>query len=208
MGFTVTRQGGTKDVEFEEYARLLRQRGVDLARLPRTPEPGTGRRWLHFWQSQEEAQAFADELKKRTRDEAWEVVPVQTKPSEGPLGPVEITAGRQSDGWTFALHPLSRQMIQRLFPGSCHTSSVFIRTETGQNFQTPQGELEELAKQVVIILTGLPLDRIEETFGGYRVYDPVAKKELVASAPVQAPGGRPESSASGTPGSLTGTKPS
>ena len=43
MGFTVTYQGGTKDVEFEAYARLLRQKGVDLAKLSRVPEPGTSR---------------------------------------------------------------------------------------------------------------------------------------------------------------------
>jgi hypothetical protein len=42
MGFTVTRQGGTKDVEFEAYARLLRQKGVDLASTSRpTSTSGT-----------------------------------------------------------------------------------------------------------------------------------------------------------------------
>ena len=36
MGFTVNRRDGyTKDAEFEAYARLLRQQGVDLGRLPR-----------------------------------------------------------------------------------------------------------------------------------------------------------------------------
>ena len=82
MGFTVTRQGGTKDVEFEAYARLLRQKGVDLAKLNRVPEPGTGRRWLYVWNVEADAQAFADELKKRTRDQAWEVVQVDAPPSD------------------------------------------------------------------------------------------------------------------------------
>ena len=59
MGFTVTHQGGTKDVEFEAYARLLRQKGVDLAKLNRVPEPGTGRRWLYVWNVEADAQAFA-----------------------------------------------------------------------------------------------------------------------------------------------------
>jgi hypothetical protein len=186
MGFTVARQGGTKDIEFEEYARLLRQKGIDLAKLRRTPEPSTGRRWLYVWENEADARAFADELKKRTKDAAWDVVPVKMKPSEGPLGPVEITVGQQSDGWTFALHPLSRQMIQNVFPGCCRTSSVFIRTETRQDFQTTQGDLADLAEQVVIILTGLTLEKIKETFGGYRVYDPVAKRELVAPARIQA----------------------
>jgi hypothetical protein len=92
--------------------------------------------------------------------------------------------GRQSDGWTFALHPLARQMIQKVFPGSCRMRNVFIGTERRQD--ATQGEIRDLADQVVLILTGLTLDKIEKTFGGYRIYDPVAKKELVASVPVQA----------------------
>lgn len=110
MPFTVTHQGGTKDVEFEAYARLLRQKGMDLAKLNRVPEPETSRRWLYVWNVEADAQAFADELKKRTRDNAWEVVQVNAPPSEGPLGPVEIQVGRQNNGWTFALHPFSRQI--------------------------------------------------------------------------------------------------
>ena len=35
MAYTVTRDGGTKDAEFEAYARLLRQQGVDLGKVPR-----------------------------------------------------------------------------------------------------------------------------------------------------------------------------
>jgi hypothetical protein len=184
MGFTVTRQGGTKDIDFEEYARLLRQKGVDLAKLQRTPEPRTGRRWLYVWQDQADAQTFADELKNRTKDAGWKVVPVETNPSEGPLGPVEITVGQQSDGWTFALHPLSKQMIQKVFPGCCRAGSVFIRTDTSQDYPT-QRDLADLAEQVAVILTGLTLDKIMKTFGGYRVFDPAAKKELVAPARVQ-----------------------
>jgi hypothetical protein len=88
LGFTFTHQGGTRDVEFEDDARLLRKKGLDLARLPRTPEPVTGRRWLPVWQNQAEAQEFAEELKEKTRDAAWEVVPVNGEPSEGPLRPV------------------------------------------------------------------------------------------------------------------------
>ncbi len=186
MGFTVTRQGGTKDIEFEAYTRLLRQKGVDLARLQRVPEPGSGRRWLHVWNLQAEAQAFADELNKRMGDSAWDVVEVNGQSSEGPLGPIELQVMRQADGWTFALHPLSRQTIQKVFPESCRRGSIFIRTETAQDFQTTQDDVADLAEQVAIILTGLSLDRITQTFGGYRVYDPVAKKELVASEPVQA----------------------
>ena len=186
MGFTVTRQGGTKDVEFEAYARLLRQKGVDLAKLSRVPEPGTGRRWLYIWNVEAEARAFADELKKRTRDNAWEVVQVDGPPSEGPLGPVEIQVGRQSDGWTFILHPFSRQMLLEVFPNSRRVASVFIATDTRQDFPATNGDLADLAEHVAIILTGVSIDQLREKFGGYRVYDPAAKKELVPSEPIQA----------------------
>ena len=133
-----------------------------------------------------DAQAFADELKKRTRDNAWEVVHLDAPPSEGPLGPVEIQVGRQSDGWTFTLHPFSRQMLQDVFPNSRRVARVFIATDTRQDFQTTMGDLADLAEQVAIILTGVSIDQLREKFGGYRVYDPAAKKELVPSEPVQA----------------------
>ncbi|MGO9465610.1 MAG: hypothetical protein ACLQIB_26485 [Isosphaeraceae bacterium] len=35
---------------------------------------------------------------------------MNVQPSDGLLGPVEIQVGRQSNGWTFILHPFSRQM--------------------------------------------------------------------------------------------------
>jgi hypothetical protein len=67
MAFTVNHnEGMTKDAEFEAYARLLRQQGVNLGKLPRAPEPVTGRRWLYAWDSEEKARAFADELNNRT----------------------------------------------------------------------------------------------------------------------------------------------
>src|SRR5437773_1289787 len=78
MGFTVHRPGGTKDSEFEAYARLLLQQGKDLGKLPRVPEPGTQNRWLYVWQTREQAKDFAQELRRRTRDDAWEVVQVET----------------------------------------------------------------------------------------------------------------------------------
>ncbi|MGH7134778.1 MAG: hypothetical protein ACREHD_03510 [Pirellulales bacterium] len=186
MGFTVTREGGTKDAEFEAYARLLRRKGVDLANLPRVREPGTGRRWLYVWNDEADARAFADELKKRTRDAAWEVLPVDAPPSEGPLGPIEIQVGRQTTGWTFALHPFSRQMVQKLFPESRLVSSVFIATDTQQDFLATVGNLAYLAAQVAIILTGISVDQIVDTFGGYRVYEPATNKELVPSQEIHA----------------------
>jgi hypothetical protein len=111
MAFTVSRSdNGLKDAEFEAYARLLRQQGVDLGKLPRAPEPGTGRRWLYVWDSREKALGFADELTRRTGDKAWAVVEVAAPPTEGPLGPIIVQVGRRANGLVFGLHPLSRAM--------------------------------------------------------------------------------------------------
>lgn len=141
MGFTVNRNdSGTKDAEFAAYARLLRQQGVDLGKLPRAPEPITGRRWLYVWDAEEKAQAFADELKKRTRDDAWIVVKVTTPPSEGPMGPIIVQMGRRSNGLVFGLHPLSRTIIQSAFPGVNGTAAtIAINFESFQDFQTTHG---------------------------------------------------------------------
>jgi hypothetical protein len=159
---------------------------VDLAKLNRVPEPGNNRRWLNVWHAKVEAEDFAEELKKRARDDAWEVVPVNAPSSEGPLGPVEIQVGRQNNGWTFALHPFSRQMLQEVSADSCRVPSVFIANDTRQDFQATVGNIADLAEQVVIILTGVTIDQLTEMFGGYRVYDAVTNKEIVPSPEVHA----------------------
>ena len=146
MGFTVSRNdGGNKDAEFEAYARLLRQQGVDLGKLPRAPEPRTGRRWLYVWDSRAKAQVFADELKRRTRDNAWVVVEIGAPPSEGPMGPIIVQVGRRANGLVFGLHPLSRVMIQSAFPDLKGTAStIAINFETVQDFLTTYGSIDSL----------------------------------------------------------------
>jgi hypothetical protein len=183
MGFTVAHEGGTSDAEFEAYARLLRQRGVDLGKVPRTPEPGPGRRWLYVWQTEAEAREFAEELKKRTGDRAWRVLPVEAPPSEGPLGPVEIRAGRRSDGWAFALHPLSRAMIQSVFPGADGASSIFVGVEPGDGSGQARAGLGQLAGQVAALLTGLKSEQLARL--GYRVADSDTGQELVFVPPAE-----------------------
>jgi hypothetical protein len=107
MGFTVTRPGETKNAEFEAYARLLRQQGKELGNLPRVPDPeNSARRWVYFWNTPEEAQQFADELKEETGNNGWRVEPTAALPSNGPFGPVLLQLARRSDGLMLALHPL------------------------------------------------------------------------------------------------------
>ena len=183
MAFTVGRNDGfTKDAEFEAYARLLRQQGVDLGKLPRAPEPGTGRRWLYVWDSREKAQAFADELKKRTRDNAWVVMDVSEPPSEGPLGPIIVQVGRRANGLVFGLHPLSRAMILSAFPNARATAStISVNFDSFQDFLTIHGSIENLASEVVPILTDLQLQGIEKL--GYALIEEDTDRTLVFVRP-------------------------
>jgi hypothetical protein len=184
MGFTVTRDGGTKDNEFEAYARLLRQQGVDLGRLPRVPEPGTNRRWLYVWDTHAQAQAFADELKKRTRDPAWQVIQVSVPSSEGPLGPVLIQLARRGDGLIFAVHSLSQAMIRSAFPAAFGVHTVSIDTQRWDDFRKSGGTLADLVRQIAPTLTGLSDEQLGTL--GYAVIDDQSKEALVSVSPAEA----------------------
>src|SRR5262245_49923548 len=148
MPFTVVRQGGTKDDEYQTYARLLSrqllERGVSLDSLPRVRGGGTGNVWLYVWESEDEASAFAAELTKRPRDAHWRGQPVEAKPALGPLRPLEIDVGRQQDGWAFGLEPLTRTAIQVRFPGSCRLRSIFVGSENRDAFLAESGDLTHL----------------------------------------------------------------
>lgn len=183
MAFTVSRDDGwTKDAEFKAYARLLRQQGVDLGKLPRAPEPGTGRRWLYVWDSREKAQEFADELKRRTRDNAWIVVEVDAPATEGPMGPIIVQVGRRANGLVFGLHPLSRTTIQSAFPDAkAMTATVSVNFDTLQDFLTVHGSIENLAREVVPTLTGLTLEQLEEL--GYALIEDDTDRTLMFVRP-------------------------
>jgi hypothetical protein len=171
MGFTVTRPGGTKDAEFEAYARLLRQRGKDLGNLPRVPDPEDPKRhWVYVWDTLEEAQRFADELKEQTGENGWRVEPTGVAPSNGPFGPLLIQLARRSDGLILGLHPLSLAMIREAFPDKPPgATDVFINRQTWNDFLQNQGNLSDLIREILPSLTGLSVDRLTDL--GYAVID-------------------------------------
>jgi hypothetical protein len=185
MSFTVMRPGGTKDAEFQAYARLLRQTGKDLGKLLRVPEPGTGRRWLYAWAARDEAQAFADELKKRTGNGEWVVVEVASPPSEGPLGPLVIQMKRQVEGLTFGLHILSQALIRSAFPGAVSSATyATIDTPTWYDIKKRKGGLADLVREIAPLLTGL--NREQLNILGYSVVDSDTDETLVSVPLAQA----------------------
>jgi hypothetical protein len=186
MGFTVTRPVGTKNAEFEAYVRLLRQQGKDLANLPRVPDPANPkRRCVYVWNTQEEAQQFADELKEQTGDNGWRVEPTAAPPSNGPFGPVLIQLARRSDGLAFALHPLSLALIQEAFPNSAPgATSAFINTQTWNDFLKTHGSLGDLVAELVPSLTGLTGEQLTDV--GYAVIDADSDRTWVYVPPAGA----------------------
>jgi hypothetical protein len=174
--FTVTIQGGTKDIEYEAYIRLLKEWKIDVTDTLRVLEKGTLTRWVYAWRKRADAERFAEELRKRTRNRTWYVHEFQTDQlSQGSLIPVEIAVSRRSDGYTYGLHPNSQMLIRQRFPNARMVPSVFIGSETQASFE--RDHPESIWDHVVMILTGLNEEQLNE-LGGYRVYDPESDKVL------------------------------
>jgi hypothetical protein len=177
--FAVGLPGGTKEAEYQVYVRLLKDRGIDLDK-PRI-EDSFGRRWLHVWENRDDAEKFAAQVRKGTRNPYWEVyelvppTPATQAPAED-LGPVVILVGRQSDGNTYELHPNSLKLLRKKFPRVPINPSIFIGRDTQANYE--ESASKTMYDQVLTLLTGLDVDRVLDSFDGYRVVDPVSNLTL------------------------------
>lgn len=180
--FSVTKPGGTKDFEFEAYTRLLEDIGIDVANVPRVPEPGTQRRWLYSWRKKEEAEAFARELKRRTRDGSWHTHQFNIDEEDrGPVAPLDIYQVREEDqGYMYYLSPASRERIIRAYPHTKLHPSVIISESDLEGIKQQHGDI--WWDQVRILLTGLFKEQVL-SLGGYRVilpYGEIGHEELPA----------------------------
>ncbi len=171
MTFTVGLPDGARDYEFEGYVRLLEMYGVDIASTSRVVDPATGKRWLHAWKCEADAQAFAAAVRDETDNENWKVYSVPDEDvTPGPLGPIEILVSRRSDGCAYSLGLTSGKLVLKSFPRTNIVPSLFLTTFTQFDFETTHRAIWD---QVAVILTGLSKMQIEQ-LGGYRVIDPVA----------------------------------
>jgi hypothetical protein len=169
--FTVTKPGGTKDYEFEAYTRLLEEIGVDVANVPRVPEPGTERRWLYTWRRKEEADGFARELKRRTRDGSWEVHQFEIdEEALGPVAPLDIFEVHDDErSFMYYLAPASRERIIRAYPHTrLHPSLTISRIDLDEN-KRQHGDI--WWDEVCNSLTHLTKEQVL-SLGGYRVILP------------------------------------
>jgi hypothetical protein len=170
--FTVTKPGGTKDYEFEAYTRLLEEIGVDVANVPRIPEPGTSRRWLYVWRRRAEAEAFARELTLRTRDRSWHVHQFEiVEEVRGPVAPLDVyqVGNAEGQGVVYYLAPASRERVIRAYPHTRLYPNVTISNEDLEGIKRQHGDI--WWEQVRILLTGLTKDQVL-ALGGYRVILP------------------------------------
>ena len=181
MRYTVIHHGETNDNAFTTYTRLLRQQGVDLGRSPRVPEPASRRRWLYVWDTEAKAQSFAKELKKRTRDPAWEVVPVNAPVSEGPLGPMLIQLARRGTEWIFALHTQGRAIIRSAFPNAFEVDAISLDAERCVEYLKTHGSLADLVWRIAPTLTGLSGEQLKSL--GYVVIDDQSDDTVVFEPP-------------------------
>ena len=188
MGFTVTAPAETKDAEFAAYARLLRQQGKPLGKLPRVPDPANPkRRWVYVWSTQEEAQRFAKHLQSETGTGGWHVEQTAAAPTIGPFGPVLFQLVRRSDGLVLALHPLSLALIKEVFPQATPAATnAFIDIQTWNDFLATQGSLNDLVAEVVPSLTGLSTHELTDL--GYAVIDADDERTWVHVPPAGALG--------------------
>jgi hypothetical protein len=159
--YTVAPRPKATPADHAEYARLLRQQGIDLANAPRVLEPVSGR-WLFVWEHEPDARRFAKELARITSADAWRVEKVTGHASLGPLGPLMVELSRRSDGLLFGLHPLSRLVLQTAFPACIGASSVFYDAQRWRDYRQSGGRFDDLAWKMALALTGLPEDQLDE----------------------------------------------
>jgi hypothetical protein len=178
--FTVTKPGGTRDYEFEAYTRLLEEVGVDVGNVPRVPEPETTRHWLYTWRRKEEAEAFARELRRRTRDGSWHVYQFNiAEEARGPVAPLDIFEVRNEDqGFMYYLAPASRERIIRAYPNTRLLANITISQRDLEGISGQHGDRwwDQMGRE----LTRLTREQVL-SLGGYRVilpYGGIGHEEL------------------------------
>ncbi len=170
--YTVRKPEFNTDREFQAYIDLLEEIGIDIANVPRTPEPGTTNRWLYVWRSRPQAERFARELGRRLRDPSWAVHEFDIPDEErGPLAPLVIWAIATAEGTLFRLDPKSQARVMHHFPNArlggeyLFPRDILFPRQVREDYERQHGAVWN---QVIIILTGIPDDSIDR-LGGVRI---------------------------------------
>ncbi len=90
-----------------------------------------------------------------------------------------IDVGKQLDGFTFRLNPLSETKLKEKFPDIQPVSSVFVSYDTYE--EKDFGILpENVWKYVALMLTGFSENQFEKS-GGFVFIDPLKNQEIFKS---------------------------
>jgi hypothetical protein len=183
MPYTVYRPDGNTKDEFQTYVRLLRQSGVDLGKLPRMPDPVTGKDWLYVWSDRAKAEDFRTELVQQVADgQMWEVREVDAKPSEGPLGPLVVRFIRDRGQYVFSLDFLSRHVLRSAYPEAFGVPTLAMAESTFHELRDSRKDFfPTLLRTILPALTGLTTDQLRDI--GYTVFDTDTKQVVYHSIP-------------------------
>jgi hypothetical protein len=172
--YTVRKAGPNTDREFQAYLDLLQQIGIDIADVPRTPEPGTTNRWLYVWHDKKLAERFARELGERLRDRSWHVHEFEVaddRPAaeqRGPLAPLTILSIPTAEGTEFRLESSSQERVLTHFPNARVVGQVSFPAQVREDFERQHGPVWD---QVILLLTGVPHEAVDR-LGGVRIVTP------------------------------------
>jgi uncharacterized protein YgfB (UPF0149 family) len=83
-----------------------------------------------------------------------------------PLNDIIILANQRSDGTVFALHPQTKQKIQKDFPEISLFSQLFIGEEEKKLFKNVHASEWN---QIVILLTGLSREKIKKKYSQSKI---------------------------------------
>lgn len=90
------------------------------------------------------------------------------------MSPIVVQVGKQRDGATFRLTPLTEVMLASRIAGRFPASSVFVSFDSRWDFERLHGSIWS---HIVMLLTGFDEAEIKE-LGGFRFVDP-AEHEVV-----------------------------
>ena len=85
-----------------------------------------------------------------------------------------VNVGKQMQGYTFRLQPLSRRWIVDQFPDAPRVASVFISVDTKKDFSTVH---PNIMTQVFTLLTGLDQEELK-TLDGLSVFEPMTNSNI------------------------------
>lgn len=177
--FTVELPGGTKTKEFQAYANLLQEWGVDTGRLARAPETNTERRWLHTWQSRLDAERFAAELREHTGNPEWSVREIEDgRMGDSELPPVTLFVVHKDNGIVCRLEEEDRKRIKATFPNVNVLPSITIN---GANLDALEQAVLDPWGQIATLLTGLGEEQLSQ-LGGARIVEQQTGKVLWSPA--------------------------